>query len=62
MSDTSTPSDEHRTDRQGFILDDGPCCHRCINRLNEDICSLPWRYEGEHNDCIRCKGKFVNVG
>lgn len=50
------------TDRQGFILDEGPCCHRCIDRTKENIYSLPWLFEGEHYHCIRCRTKFVNVG
>ena len=64
MSDnTQAPPDQQAPQaRQGFILDKGPCCHRCLDRTKEDIYSLPWLLEGEHYNCIRCETKFMNVG
>lgn len=69
MSDNTqappAPDPQPPTDRrQGFILDAGPCCYKCLDGTKEDenVYALPWLYEGEHYDCIRCRGKFVNVG
>lgn len=53
-----------RTERQGFILDEGSCCHLCLDRTkeNENAYSLPWLFEGEPYECFRCGGAFRNVG
>ena len=60
MSDgTQAPPDPQPNERQGFMLDDGPCCHRCIDRTKEDIYSLPWLSKGEPYYCPRCRFKFV---
>lgn len=58
---TPPPPDPQTYERQGFMLDDGPCCHRCIDRTKEDIYDLPWLPKGEHYYCPRCRAKFVNV-
>ena len=60
-NNTRTPPPTGPHPCQGFILDDGPCCHRCIDRTKENIYTLPWLFEGEHYNCIRCRGKFINV-
>jgi hypothetical protein len=68
MTDTPTPSPPQgavvRTERQGFILDEGSCCHLCLDRTkeNENAYSLPWLFEGEPYECFRCGGAFRNVG
>ena len=55
------PDPQPTTLRQGFILDEGPCCYQCLVPPESGY-SLPWLIEGEHYTCARCKTPFVNVG